>query len=590
MNENLSFKDLLENADLHNTELHRQLASIKSDDLAEEDHKNLRTEIKCSTFYLKDGVLNPVKEVTDKMQNVKIITDISVIDEQEWNYIEERYNTTKSLLKIRYAHLLWLKKKHSEYGHTAFDHYKLLLDKALKDYADKNFRTYIKILPTAHNLALALKDKRKEFKQFLLDLFYAPNVPLVWLNLAFSIILDSSLFSKDDYQGMTSYLLGRLDWKENHYSINNMILQNCLRLVQKENIKPFKIYELLGENEYRHAEKRLLDDSTGMIPLMFYNKAIIYFEQSQKIELLERAKQKYANQKKNLLLKPVAQTFSNELIQRHSTNMDDHVTKLLNQPVMAPYIFLVYNSDILMTEDQLSSPKQSLFPPFNLVVFDKNNNSNNLSNEKRITYDNFMKLLIHLQAFTVPLMERLFINGIKRGRMNCDEVISYFNSTWFSHCLMELDSKDTRDSFSMMELVGNGIESLLLQIERSVQNEKYIPSYQLAVDSLTPKVEGIIRVIARLAKIPVTKNTNNGTYEMLLDDLLRDERINLIIAPEDMCLIKYLLTNSGWNLRNDIAHNFSRPRHYTKTMAFLLLLVLFRLSKYRLVDVSESEN
>ncbi|GEP90153.1 hypothetical protein SAMN05660909_01584 [Chitinophaga terrae (ex Kim and Jung 2007)] len=251
MSENLSFKDLLENADLHNTELHRQLASIKSDNLQEQDRESLGTEIKCSTFYLKDGLLNPVKEVIDKMQNAKIITDISVFDEQEWNYIEERYNTTESLLKIRYAHLLWLKKKHSGYGHTAFDHYKILLDKLLKNYTNEGFRTYIKVLPTVHNLSLALKDKRKEFKQFLLDLFYAPNVPLVWLNVAFNIILDSSLFSKDDYKGMTSYILGRLNWKTNDYFTNNLILQNCLRLVQKEALKPYQVYELLGENEYR---------------------------------------------------------------------------------------------------------------------------------------------------------------------------------------------------------------------------------------------------------------------------------------------------------------------------------------------------
>ena len=31
-----------------------------------------------------------------------------------------------------------------------------------------------------------------------------------------------------------------------------------------------------------------------MIPFMFYNKAIVYFEQAQKPELLERAKQKMA--------------------------------------------------------------------------------------------------------------------------------------------------------------------------------------------------------------------------------------------------------------------------------------------------------
>lgn len=577
----IAYLEALENHDNYEREVYRELIALLTDEVTGEIRENLITEIKCAGFSFRNGILHPQKEVIDSRNNRYFITDTSLFEPKEWEYLKNRAKTaTKLYLKGRYSHLIWLNTKNANYGNSTVDIYLELAKYYQEKEANEDFLAFDNLLDCLRHITFNLKYKTDDYKAYLIQLLYDKELSLISKHSVLKNIIESPLFSKEDFNGMAAYVVEEVKKSETIYFFTKDVLNTCLKLAQKEKVGNHEIYELLGHNELFLAQKRLADDKTGMVPLASYQSAAVYFKHAKNETKHQEAKNLYAAQKEKVVLQKVSIEISDEPTQWHFNGIKNLVDWLLDQEPVFPYAFLVYNKEFLKTEEELPSDDNRISSMFRVSIFDKNNNSKTLQSGKdRETYNKFRALTFQLQTFILPVMEGLFRKGNQKERMGCAEVLSFFNSTWFSQCL-EISNGEDKLSFSWMELLGNGIEQLTSNLELEAIQDGYIPNFQLFIDSTATKIEAIIRDIARLSNIPVSKNKESESTEMLLEELLRDEKVIDLFDAADICLIKYLLTNCGWNLRNDVAHGFCRPQNYTKTKALLLLLVLFRLSKY----------
>ena len=117
------------------------------------------------------------------------------------------------------------------------------------------------------------------------------------------------------------------------------------------------------------------------------------------------------------------------------------------------------------------------------------------------------------------------------------------------------------------------------------------------IDSLTLKVEGLLRYFCEKIGIATFKTRQKGSQklvmEKLLDDLLADIAHQPSLRPEqktyfdeeDRILIKYVLAEKvGLNLRNEVAHGLMDIFEYTFERVVILFCIIIKLSKYKFIE------
>jgi hypothetical protein len=115
------------------------------------------------------------------------------------------------------------------------------------------------------------------------------------------------------------------------------------------------------------------------------------------------------------------------------------------------------------------------------------------------------------------------------------------------------------------------------------------PNLVLSVDSLTLKIEGLIRDICRLSGETtsyMTKDSKNRNVvrEKDIHALLYEEPIKKLFDEDDMLFLRFLLVEkAGYNLRHRVAHCLMLFQEYSISHMHLLILALLRLGKYDFV-------
>jgi hypothetical protein len=87
-----------------------------------------------------------------------------------------------------------------------------------------------------------------------------------------------------------------------------------------------------------------------------------------------------------------------------------------------------------------------------------------------------------------------------------------------------------------------------------------IPNYILAIDSLTLKIEGILRDFCEFSDITTfsTRREKTGIIvkEKDVNALLHDTKLKEILGNDNILLLRFLLIEKGgYNLRHNVAHS-----------------------------------
>ena len=120
-------------------------------------------------------------------------------------------------------------------------------------------------------------------------------------------------------------------------------------------------------------------------------------------------------------------------------------------------------------------------------------------------------------------------------------------------------------------------------------NPNYSPNLVLSIDSLTLKIEGLIRDICQFSGVTtfyMTKDKKGRSIarEKDIHALLYEEPIKELFDEDDLLFLKFLLVEkAGYNLRHKVAHSLMLFQEYSINHMHLLILALLRLGKYDFV-------
>jgi hypothetical protein len=197
--------------------------------------------------------------------------------------------------------------------------------------------------------------------------------------------------------------------------------------------------------------------------------------------------------------------------------------------------------------------------------------------------------LMTYEAMVTVLYEEM----IEAGKLDINSVTKYMSEHLWYGKEYELHDPDTKElllkSRKWVDVLTPGVEAYLnaLNMIKNKDVKGARNNLILATDSLTPKIEGLIREFYETIGKPTDKvKTERGgkqvTEKKGLDELLREPYASEIFGDDLLLLMKYVLIElSGYNLRNNVSHALMFRENYLLIYAHWIFLIILRIGAYQ---------
>ncbi len=506
-------------------------------------------------------------------------------------YLKRLQKTKNKYLSARYSHILYLLEHQSNWCNNAIENYKAIIDELFEK--EENAYNIVEIIEYLILFSLEQKNLRSSIKNEINN--YIRNGNRLLLFYIKRIIIKYNYFKISEVSFLPNRCI-EYATNENDYSICKGLLELGLYFAKKDtkqykNLIP-KFYELLGDNERQEIKEYDGKPENLMIPHMnqaIYKQMMDYYKKSGHKEKYELSSKLYCNNKNNLKY----------LKFTHQIKQDPKITEFLhyhfdNIKNMSPKMICLYlcigDPFVFMSNDRLEkfAEKMKVQTDFYQVVCDINQNERIIDEKERyktkvyeIALNNHLKYVVDV-IFSSVQTKRLSYSILKNFLLK----FTYYGEEF------KVQRGDSFISYKWFDFIDIAIKDFFEQISNCINEKK--PDYRIPIDILSIKFEGIIRDIIALKDGVVSKIGKNGeTSNMLLEELLRQEDV-LFRAGfdiDDITLFRFVLTEKGLNIRNNVAHSFYKPQDYTLGNAILIFLCVLRLAKFeKMLDISEKTN
>lgn len=540
----------------------------------EPEQSLLAIELKCQGLFLQSGELKPIME----FPNLKI-TDIQSFTSEEIDYIIERlaieYN---NILIARYAHILFLITKNRTYALRALDSYKNIANKYYQQLLaeKKNIYDFTEIIHAYLTLATSIKHEIDETRNYILNWYNKKNHHLFYYLRFLEIILDSPVFKRRDLIGFTEQALHT--WQNTRsYQHDERYMEMCIRLAKKEGYDIKIIYKHLAEIKLEIAEKEKDRDESNLILSECLFETSNYYKLAGDRELSDKYLKKFEDCRSEIKFQVISHEMSQENIQTLKEVYRVIAKSYLSHKSNNIFIALTFDRRLLPDLNEIQ-PEEHFLSSITTSRYDLNMNVKVLSEFENKRNQKFGHYKMGLELTLVLLFEELRKQMKDNNRDLLKEGLEFFEATWLNETFQQRFSDEIIE-YKWLESIKPAIEILL---HATIQDNKYQldPTEQMAFDQLAIKFEGILRDICQLAQLVTTKVYNKETVQMDINDLLQTKALEEIFEEPDLHLWQYAFTRSGYNIRNDVAHSFLRPPHYTVRKANLLLLCYIKIARY----------
>lgn len=185
-------------------------------------------------------------------------------------------------------------------------------------------------------------------------------------------------------------------------------------------------------------------------------------------------------------------------------------------------------------------------------------------------------------------MFELFKTATKSGKLTYESTISYLEETWLNEPI-ERNYNGTKKTVIPLDTIKPGLKRIFEEFSNAMGDEEYIYDFVTIIDSLTLKIEGILRFFIERLGIPTFASRQTKTGNVIMEKLFDDIIADLQSTPEKpigfeedhRTLIKYVMSEKiGWNLRNKVAHALLQIEDYTPDKITVLFCLILKLSKY----------
>ncbi len=577
------------------SELSRDIYLLSDQTTDGEVKKNIIAEGLTFDFYFDEGKTKPRHTSTNDAGDLFEYPSYKEFTDDQLEYIKGRLSTSSNDYLInRYSQLLWngpSKIKHSTQAKLSVDScLRIIASFELKNHKDSGWEA-LKFLKNGLYNAVQIKYRVEDFKSILKNWLFGKIYPHDTKKYIIDLMLEiSSVFKNKDFDGILDLILDiakqHAKVKTDYFQIKDILLTG-LHVARKLKTDTSIWNEHIGDAIVKMAEYRM-DDESRMIPLTFYKEAISYYKKAHHSKKVKKTEKIYADLKSQLKLSKIEIPMDDEASKKLAEYMDARVEALLGLKPQQIISYLLEGNDIFPSSDLLEKMVKDSSVSFldfvTTVKFDINNNISNSenSNSNPPKEKLFNAYNIYIRSCLLPYLHRIFVEGIKRGKISFESVANYFHeNTWLGQ---EFTDPESSRKYKWLYLIAPSLQEYFFAMESALRSKRPTLNLVLSIDSLTLKFEGVLRDFARLIGLSTTTlGKNDILREKYIEELLQEEEIRNFFDDNDRIFFEYLFTaKDGMNLRNNIAHSFFRFENYTLHYMHLLICAFLRIGKYKM--------
>lgn len=543
--------------------------------------------------------------------------DVTKYTQQDFEYFEKRYNDCKNLYaKTEYGLMVYFGEKTATSRHNDFKRQLcnelFQLSKEYHAKANKSGEKNHYVLHFFQSLRMAFGVAEKsnlepELTNIIQYIFETHQNWDITKDGTLRILLDLSGLLSDyfglsnkliDFQKIVNKNLEGAEELEKTYLWGAMYtIDRNIAIEQKRN-KPvadlLKYKARLYEKLATEAESK-----SNLACVSFAENALRIYQQIKLPDDICRLEKYYSELRGKFRLSEIRQ----ELPKEHVDNMNERILKAVadNNERGIIYHFITspwYDSIQNIKDRSIEMSKQSvLLSMLPTSIMDKFGNTVDVfyTDEEKEKFNFWNSYTFNFQIGTQTML-RFFIEAYKARKLSYSSVISHLESTWFNEVIVRNYHGQAVD-VKPIDTLKPGLKRLFEELDSFFVDNTYQCDFVTVTDSLTLKVEGLLRYFCEKIGIATFKTRQKGSdrlvMEKLLDDLLADIAHQPPLKPEqktnfdeeDRILIKYVLAEkAGLNLRNAIAHSLMDVFEYSFEHVVVLFCIIIKLSKYKFIE------
>lgn len=543
--------------------------------------------------------------------------DVTKYTQQDFEYFEKRYNDCKNLYaKTEYGLMVYFGEKTATSRHNDFKRQLcnelFQLSKEYHAKANKSGEKNHYVLHFFQSLRMAFGVAEKsnlepELTNIIQYIFETHQNWDITKDGTLRILLDLSGLLSDyfglsnkliDFQKIVNKNLEGAEELEKTYLWGAMYtIDRNIAIEQKRN-KPvadlLKYKARLYEKLATEAESK-----SNLACVSFAENALRIYQQIKLPDDICRLEKYYSELRGKFRLSEIRQ----ELPKEHVDNMNERILKAVadNNERGIIYHFITspwYDSIQNIKDRSIEMSKQSvLLSMLPTSIMDKFGNTVDVfyTDEEKEKFNFWNSYTFNFQIGTQTML-RFFIEAYKARKLSYASVISHLESTWFNEVIVRNYHGQAVD-VKPIDTLKPGLKRLFEELDSFFVDNTYQCDFVTVTDSLTLKVEGLLRYFCEKIGIATFKTRQKGSdrlvMEKLLDDLLADIAHQPPLKPEqktnfdeeDRILIKYVLAEkAGLNLRNAIAHSLMDVFEYSFEHVVVLFCLIIKLSKYKFIE------
>jgi len=561
-------------------------------------------EIDFFSFRLEKGEALPMWEMPD--QNGKLVRFPSYhnFSDDEYKYLIKRFeNGRNPVLKARYAHILWCSpKKHAKYAKAAVDAYLELInvyEQKDKDNPREHFgRNVLDVVKNAYSLSYQVKYRseqlKSEIKRLILKFNFESCSAFALRASLIRLMLEARRrFSKADFTGFQD-----ICWKTALALSEANNIHGAIKMVNLGE----RIDEKLGTKTHEWILKRAQSYELLMsrrkkgdlaIP-DFCLRAIEEYKKAGKKGKVSELEKKYVEVKSSGKL----QEFGAEIDVTETVQKYKHFANQLAEKGPDVIIgFLMYNKSVLPTRKALKKEVEEQNREYVFrrlagvsVIDNRGHQAEHFSTEEREAYDILEQYLRSIQVEKSVLIDAIFQVAIGQNKLSAEDLLNFLaEHSWFGKSLPRTSPTGERIEYNWLSLIAPALNEYFVQMDRYFINPANQPSFVLSIDSLTLKIEGLVRDLCKICGVSTFYQTRdskgrNIVREKDIHALLYEDKVRQLFDEDELLFFRFLLVEkAGYNLRHKVAHALMHFHEYSGMYMYLLIIALLKLGKYDLV-------
>ncbi|MFH0977652.1 MAG: DUF4209 domain-containing protein [Spirochaetota bacterium] len=570
-----------------------------------EEGEKAQWEMDCFNFTVNNGNIKHRYSKTNNEGALLFFPDIMKFSDMELEYIEHRFNkTTNSFLKARYAHILWESpRKHINYAKSAIDAYLDLI--RIFEKRDKKDPTahigvdIVTFMETASFIGFKINYHTNEIRSEIKRLVKTFNLNSSSAFIMRIKLIEHMLELKKDYplkfltpfpKVCNDFGLRLFDKKDFHGAID--IFKTGEKVDKKLGKKTYDWYGNIAKSFEGLMNGKA---ETDLASIYFCQNAIEYYKKAKDRKKTKELEEKYEQLKGKQRFQKIEQEID---VTKFKKICEDYAERLCKEKPERIITSLMLDKGLLptfknMEKRAIKEAKISVIAQIMpMSITDQNGHTveHFVSDDEKKHYHILRQFGWDIQLEKRILIDTIFLKIVKEGKIDIFAIIKFFKEkSWFGKTISKNIPRG-KITYNWLNLIVPSLNEYFTQMQIYFSEKSYIPNFILAIDSLTLKIEGLIRDICTFSKITTfiqTKDSKsrNITMEKDINWLLHEESIKTVFDEDDLLFFKYvLIEKSGLNLRNKVAHCLMDYSEYHITHVNLLIMVLFRLGKYDFVN------